>query len=59
MKCHNGGKRTQKGYKNRAAGGIRQLLLTNPLNSQLATNILCEGVAKKWICLSPQSVLYI
>jgi len=43
--------------KNRAAGRIRQLLLTNPLNSQLGANILPVGVAKKWKYKPPPSVL--
>jgi len=43
--------------KKRAAGGIRQLSLTNPLNSQLDTNVLLRGVGKKWNCTVLQSVL--
>jgi hypothetical protein len=37
--------------KKRATGGIRRLLLTNPLNSQLDTNVLIGPRVKKWICL--------
>jgi hypothetical protein len=43
--------------KKRAAGGIRQLSLTNPLNSQLDTNVLLRGVGKKWNCAVLQAVL--
>ena len=34
--------------RKRAAGRIRQLLLTNPLNSQLDTNVAFGTVGKKW-----------
>jgi hypothetical protein len=43
--------------KKRAAGRIRQLLLTNPLNSQLDTNVMWGTVGKKWIYPAQQSLL--
>jgi hypothetical protein len=39
--------------KGRAAGGIRQLSFTNPLNSQLDTNVLIALKGKKWNCRAP------
>jgi hypothetical protein len=36
------------GQRKRATGGIRRLLLTNPLNSQLDTNVANQMVSKKW-----------
>jgi len=41
--------------KKRAAGGIRQLSLTNPLNSQLDTNVALGGVGTKWKYAGEQS----
>jgi hypothetical protein len=41
----------------RAAGRILQLLLTNPLNSQLDTNVALPTVGKKWISPVGQSLL--
>ena len=43
--------------KKRAAGGIRQLSLTNPLNSQLDTNVALAGLGKKWNYQGRQSLL--
>ena len=43
--------------KKRAAGGIRQLLLTNPLNSQLGTNVVLGSIGKKWNYKGWQSLL--
>ena len=45
------------GQKKRATGRIRQLLLTNPLNSQLDTNVVLAGVGKKWNYTGRQSLL--
>ena len=43
--------------RKRAAGRILQLLLTNPLNSQLDTNVALPTVGKKWISPVGQSLL--
>lgn len=37
--------------KKRATGGILRLLLTNPLNSQLDTNVANPPKVKKWFCV--------
>lgn len=50
MRCSvaiNDVKMVVKRVNKRATGGIRRLLLTNPLNSQLDTNVLRSPQTKK------------
>jgi hypothetical protein len=47
--------RDKNAENKRATGGIRRLLLTNPLNSQLGTNVIIALKVKKWNSLIPAS----